>query len=86
MDSITADETIIKFLPRPKLGIGYYRVYYHLGNFFMPLDLPGCDVGAIKGAINRWKKDSINAARLKEDRARPTYRTLMDMHADGPSD
>ena len=50
------------------------------------LDLPGCDVGAIKGAINRWKKDSINAARLKEDRARPTYRTLMDMHADGPSD
>jgi len=53
------------------------RLYYYMGNFFYPVDLPGDLPGKVLGAIRRFMKE--NRAMVEADRAKPDYKTLLEL-------
>ena len=76
---MTKDEIHIMDLPGPQSR----RLYYFQGNFFHPMELPGAQLGLVRGAIRRFMKE--HAAMVAADRADPAYRTLVDLVEAVPS-
>lgn len=53
------------------------RLYYYQGNFHHPLFLHGNDVAAVKKAIRMFTKE--NREMIEADRAKPEYRTVLEL-------
>ncbi len=75
MNSAADDITLMRVLTTHKQR---GRLYYYAGNFFYPLSV--MNPGEIKGAIKRFIKD--NREMIKADRARPEYRTRLQLAAE----
>ena len=56
-------------------------VYYYQGNFFYPLSPKGAEVGQVKRAVREFCK--THDTLIKEDRASPAYRNLLQLEAMG---
>jgi len=69
------DVTLIR--PR-ELGFNqHWRLYYHAGNFFYPLELYGTCTSRVKKAIKRFV--ILHRERIRADQARPEYKTRSQM-------
>tara|TARA_R110000772_G_scaffold86132_3_gene180527 strand:+ start:2096 stop:2383 length:288 start_codon:yes stop_codon:yes gene_type:complete len=51
------------------------RLYYYQGNFYWAVSPLPEELGRVRGAIRRWKKENIQ--RVDTDRAHPDYKTVV---------